>query len=106
MHKVDGSPTNKGFCVFAFTVTLRLNGLEHCPPSGVNVYVVVPGAEVFTTDGLQVPVMPLGEVVDSTGAVAPTHKGAIGAKLGSMLLLIVTDIVAGLAHCPALGVKV
>jgi hypothetical protein len=37
---------------------------------GVNIYVVVPGAEVFIVDGLHVPVMPSSEVAGSGGDTA------------------------------------
>jgi hypothetical protein len=50
--------------------------------------------------------MPLLDVVGKTGAVAPVHIGAIAVKLGVTLLLTVTDSVAVVAHCPAVGVKV
>ena len=42
----------------------------HCPAFGVKVYVVVPIADVFITAGLQVPVIPLFDVVGNAGAVA------------------------------------
>ena len=41
----------------------------HCPPDGVNVYVVVPAVAVLMVAGLHVPVIPLFEVVGRTGAV-------------------------------------
>jgi hypothetical protein len=44
--------------------------MAHCPASGVNVYVVVPVTDVLITDGFQVPVTPLFEVVGNAGAVA------------------------------------
>lgn len=41
----------------------------HCPAAGVNVYVVVPVAEVLIVAGLHVPVMPLFDVAGKVGAV-------------------------------------
>ncbi len=49
--------------------------------------------------------MPLSEVVGSE-KLPPEQIGATGAKLGVTLGLIVTVIVAVVAHCPELGVKV
>ena len=52
------------------TTILSVVGPAHCPAAGVNVYVVVPGAEVLMIAGLQVPVILLVDVVGSAGAVA------------------------------------
>ena len=44
-------------------------GIPHCDGlSGVKVYVVVPALTVLIVDGDHVPVIPLSEVVGSTGA--------------------------------------
>ena len=40
----------------------------HCPTSGVKVYVVVPGADVLTVPGLQVPVTLFVDEAGSDGA--------------------------------------
>ena len=50
-------------------VMLSVLVVAHCPPAGVNVYVVVPAVAVLIVAGLHVPVMPLLEVVGRTGAV-------------------------------------
>lgn len=42
----------------------------HCPALGVKVYVVAPVVDVLIAAGLQLPVMPLLDVVGNTGAVA------------------------------------
>ena len=55
--------------------------------------------------GNQVPVIPLGEVVPSVGAVAPSQKGAMAAKLGVTFGVTVTFRVCVVAHCPAAGVN-
>ena len=54
--------------VGASTVMLSVVVVAHCPLSGVNVYVVVPVAEVFITAGFHVPVMPLLDVTGNAGA--------------------------------------
>jgi hypothetical protein len=56
--------------------------------------------------GLQVPVMPLVDVVGSTGAVLPAQKGRMGVNTGTTRGLTVTLMVVAMAHCPAAGVKV
>lgn len=60
---------------------------------------------LLTVAGLQVPVMPLVDVVGNTGAAPPLQKGAIGGKVGVTFGLTVTvkDVVR--AHCPGVGVK-
>jgi hypothetical protein len=50
-------------------VMLNVAVIAHCPADGVKVYVVVPAVAVLMVAGLQVPVMPLLEVVGNTGAV-------------------------------------
>jgi hypothetical protein len=56
--------------------------------------------------GAQVPVMPLLEVVGSAERVAPEQTAATGVKVGVTTGLTVMVIVAEVAHCPAVGVKV
>ena len=67
---------------------------------------MVPAVAVFTVEGLQVPLIPFTEVPGKVGAAAPTHTGVMAVKVGTMVLVITTEIVAGFAHCPASGVKV
>ncbi len=55
--------------------------------------------------GAQLPVMPLSEVVGSE-KLPPEQIGATCVKLGVRFGLTVTVIVAVVAHCPELGVKV
>jgi len=58
------------------------------------------------TDGLQVPVIPFGDVVANVGTVLPEQMvNGVTSKLGTMLLVIVTFKVTDDAHCPELGVK-
>ena len=60
---------------------------------------------VLFTAGDQLPATPLSEVVGSE-KLPPKQMGLICAKLGVTLELTVTVIVAVVAHCPELGVKV
>jgi hypothetical protein len=87
-----------------FTVTLNVVVLAQSPTVGVNVYVAL--AVLLTVAGLQVPVIPLVDVVGKTGAVAPLHIGAIAAKVGVTIGFTVTDKVVALAQSPTVGVKV
>ena len=53
---------------------------------------------MLTVAGLQVPVIPLIEVVGKTGAVAPEQIGAISSNVGTRFGLTVTLKVAVVAH--------
>jgi hypothetical protein len=75
----------------------------HCPASGVNVYVVV---TVLSIAGVQVPVIPLSEVIGKGAMAAPEQNGPTGENVGKMLLSIVMVKVVVTAHCPASGVNV
>jgi hypothetical protein len=86
------------------TVTSNVVGAAHWPAVGVKVY--VPLAVLLTTAGDQVPVMPFVDVNDNTGAVDPSHIVATAAKVGVTLGVTVTSNVVGVAHWPAVGVKV
>ena len=61
---------------------------------------------LLTVAGLQVPVIPLIEVVGKTGAVAPEQIGAIGSNAGVMFGLTVMLKVVASAHWPGSGVNV
>jgi hypothetical protein len=68
------------------------------------VYVVV---VVLFNAGLQVPVIPLLEVVGNGLNKSPLHIAATGVKVGVISLSIFTLKVVGIAHCAGLsGVKV
>ena len=69
----------------------------------MNVYVVV---VVLSKAGAQVPVIPLLEVVDNGASVAPEQIGPTAVNVGVTLELTTIVIVAVVAHCPAVGVKV
>ena len=49
-------------------------------------------------DGIQVPEMPLGEVAFNVGAVAPEHNAKVVAKFGVVWTVIVTTVLAVVAH--------
>ena len=56
--------------VFGFTKMVIVPSDAHCPPLGVNVYVVV---KVLFKAGDQVPVMPLFDVVGKGNKVSPAQ---------------------------------
>jgi hypothetical protein len=59
--------------ILGFTVTDIEVVAAHKPAVGVNVYMVVPAVEVLIDEGLQVPVIPLFDVVGSVPGIAPTQ---------------------------------
>jgi hypothetical protein len=65
--------------MFGATVTVNVVVVAHCPAVGVNVY--VPLAVLLTTDGLQVPVTPLSEVVGNAGTVPPEQIDKVVPKV-------------------------
>ena len=83
---------------------INVVGVAHSPASGVNVY--VPLAVLLTTAGDHVPVIPLSDVNGNVGAAEPEQIGAMAAKVGVTLGVIVTSSVVDVAHWPASGVKV
>jgi hypothetical protein len=80
--------------------------VAHCPAAGVNVYVVVPVADVLMAAGLHIPVMPLLDVAGNAGAAAFTQRGPMAVNTGVICTSIVIFNVAVVAHWPAVGVKV
>ena len=56
--------------------------------------------------GVQLPVIPLLEVMGSADRGSPSHIGFTAVKVGTMGVLTVMVMPAVLAHCPASGVKV
>ena len=55
--------------------------------------------------GFQVPEIPLGDVAFKVGAVAPEHKAKVGAKFGTVWAVMLTTVLAVVAHWPAVGVN-
>lgn len=89
--------------VLGLTVIVILAVVAQAPAAGVNVYVVV---AVLLIAGLQVPLIPLLDVVGNAASVAPEHIGATWVNVGVMTGFTVMVIVVLVAHCPAVGVKV
>ena len=89
--------------IFGFTVIVSVVGKTHTPDVGVKVYVVV---LVLFNAGDQVPVYPLLEVVGKADKGAPEQIGATAVNVGVTFGITVMVIVAVVAHCPAVGVKV
>ena len=85
------------------TVTLSVWVVAQRPAVGVKTY--EPLVVLLITAGLHVPVIPLGDVVPSNGAVVPAQKAGIAAKFGTTLGVTVTLSVWVVAHSPAVGVK-
>ena len=92
--------------IFGLTVTVKFIGVAHCPAAGVNVY--TPVFWLSTTEGFQVPVIPLSDVVGRVGTAAPEQivKPEPKLKAGVIFGLTVTVKVIDVAHCPAVGVNV
>ena len=61
---------------------------------------------VLLSAGVQVPVIPLFEVVGKAMRASPEQMVATAAKVGVTLGLTVIVSVVAVAHCPAVGVKV
>ena len=89
--------------MFGLTVMVKVVVVAHCPPVGVNVYVVV---AVLLSAGDHVPVIPSLDVRGNAFKVAPEQIGAIAVNVGVTLGLTVMVNVVVVAHCPAVGVKV
>jgi hypothetical protein len=86
-----------------FTVTVKLAVLAQSPEVGVNVYVTL--AVLLTVAGLQVPIIPLVDVVGKTGEVAPLHIGAIAVNVGVTIGFTVTVKLAVAIQLPDDAVK-
>ena len=65
--------------MFGLTVIDNVVVVAHCPAVGVKVYSVV---AVLFNAGLQVPLMPLVDVVGSAASTAPEQIGATAVKVG------------------------
>ncbi len=61
---------------------------------------------VLFNAGVQVPVIPLLELVGKAVNVAPAQIGATAVNVGVTIGFTVMVIVAVVAHCPAFGVNV
>lgn len=88
------------------TVTVNVTGTAHCPAVVVKVY--TPEVPLSITEGFQLPVIPLEDVVGNEGTVAPAQIVRLVPKLnvGVVFGFTVTAKVTGTAHCPDVGVNV
>ena len=66
----------------------------------------MPDVVLLTTAGLQVPVIPLVEVVGNVGAVEPEQNAGTAANAGVTWLVMVISMVVVVPHWLASGVKV
>jgi len=89
--------------MIGFTAMVKVVKVAHSPTVGVKVYKV---ATVLFKAGLQVPEIPLMEVVGNGDNIAPEQIAGTGAKRGITFGFTVIVNVAIVAHCPAVGVKV
>jgi hypothetical protein len=61
---------------------------------------------VLLIAGVQVPEIKFNEVVGNVAKAAPEQIAGTGVKVGKIFGFTVIINVAGVAHCPAVGVKV
>ena len=92
--------------MLGLTVTVKVVVVAHKPAVGVKVY--TPEFRLLATEGFQLPVTPLVDVVGNDGTVPFAHITRLVPKVktGVTIGLTVTLKVVGVAHCPALGVNV
>ena len=69
VHMESDVPNGKVAVTLGITTMLAVTGIPQVPAAGVNVY--IPLAELLTTAGLQVPLMPLLDDAGNSGAVVP-----------------------------------
>ena len=81
-----GTALNVGTVPAPVTVTVKVATVAHWPVEGVNVY--VPVAVLLTVAGDHVPVMPLVEVVGSTGAAEPLQIGPTALNVGIVVAMV------------------
>jgi hypothetical protein len=77
----NGPTASKVGVMFCSMVIVRVVVVAHRPSSGVNVYSVVAALLIA---GLQVPVMPLLEVVGRAAIEAPAQNGPTASNVGVM----------------------
>ncbi len=83
-------------------VIFKETGVEQLPAVGVNVYIVVPSADVLMLAGFHVPVIPSFDVEGSAGAPAFwQYKFSIVVKVGETKPTIVIFKEDGIAQLPA-----
>ena len=89
--------------IAGLTVIVKVVELAHCPAVGKKVYSVV--CKLFNA-GDQVPEIPLVEIVGKADNVCPLQIGLTEVKVGVIAGFMVIVKLVGLAHCPAVGVKI
>jgi hypothetical protein len=87
-------------------VIFIVNPRPHWPAFGVNVYIVVPTAEVLMVAGFHVPIIPLVEVNGNAGAIEFRQNGPIASNVGVIWSVTVMLKVVEDPHWPASGVNV
>ncbi len=99
-------PKLKSGVTFGLTVIVNDAVVAHNPAVGVNVY--TPEFWLSAIERVQVPVVPLAEVVGNAGTVppAPIVRSVPKLNTGGMFGLIVTVNVVPVAHWPASCVNV
>ena len=80
----------------AFTVTVSVFVVAHCPADGVKVYVAV--LVLLTVAGDHVPVIPSNEIVGKTGAAEPLQMAGIAENVGKISFVTFTVAVAVAGH--------
>ena len=90
-----GATAVKVGVTFGLTVIVNVVVVAHWPAVGVKVYVVV---AVLFNAGLQVPLMPLVDVVGSAAKAPPEQIAATGVKVGVTFGLTVIVNVVVVAH--------
>ena len=79
-------------------VTTTWVGLAHCPAVGTKLY--VPPIVLLITAGVQVPLIPFGEMFSKAGALAPLQTVKVVAKSGVIIGFTVNSIVSVIVHNP------
>jgi hypothetical protein len=106
IHILSDVPILNTGVILGLMVTVKFIGRAHWPASGVKVY--TPELLLSTTDGLQLPVTALSDVLGNAGTLPPAHTVSEVPKLnvGVTFGVTVTVKVIGRAHWPAVGVNV
>jgi hypothetical protein len=106
LHIVSVVPNAKVGVIIGFIVTVNVALFAHCPLLGVKVY--TPELVLLTVEGLHVPFIKLVEVLGNAGTDPPLQidKLVPNVNVGVVRGITVIFKVAGIPHCPAVGVNV
>jgi hypothetical protein len=91
--------------IVGFTIIWTVFDKAHCPIFGVGVKVYVPEVVLSTVAGLQVPTIPLFEMLFKIGGVFPKQMDVGNVKIGVTLFTTKTVKSKELAHWSGSGVK-